>query len=41
MNKYERVMRVNEDIIRYMTVKVEEFSEAATDDETVDAAVEE
>ena len=39
--EYERVMRVNEDIIRYMTVKVEEFSEAATDDETVDAAVEE
>lgn len=38
--EYERVMRVNEDIIRYMTVKVEEFSEAATDDETVDAAVE-
>ena len=23
--EYERVMRVNEDIIRYMTVKVEEF----------------
>ena len=24
--EYERVMRVNEDIIRYMTIKVEEFS---------------
>lgn len=27
--EYERLMRVNEDIIRYMTVKVDEFSEAA------------
>jgi len=26
--EYERVMRVNEDIIRYMTIKVEEFSSA-------------
>lgn len=25
--EYERVMRVNEDIIRYMTVKVDEFSD--------------
>ncbi len=27
--EYERLMRVNEDIIRYMTVKVDEFSEVA------------
>lgn len=27
--EYERLMRVNEDIIRYMTIKVDEFSEAA------------
>lgn len=39
--EYERVMRVNEDIIRYMTVKVEEFSEAATGDDTFDSAVQE
>lgn len=26
--EYERLMRVNEDIIRYMTIKVEEFSSA-------------
>ncbi len=38
--EYERVMRVNEDIIRYMTVKVEEFSEAAGSD-GVESAVEE
>ena len=30
--EYERVMRVNEDIIRYMTVKVDEFSESANAD---------
>lgn len=39
--EYERVMRVNEDIIRYMTVKVADFSEAATGDDTVDSAVQE
>ncbi len=26
--EFERIMRFNEDIIRYMTVKVDEFSEA-------------
>lgn len=26
--EFERVMRVNEDIIRYMTIKVDEFSDA-------------
>ena len=30
--EYERVMRVNEDIIRYMTIKVEDFSEASAND---------
>ncbi len=38
--EYERVMRVNEDIIRYMTVKVDEFSESANADSS-EAAVEE
>lgn len=28
--EFERIMRFNEDIIRYMTVKVEEFSEDST-----------
>ena len=32
--EYERVMRVNEDIIRYMTVKVEEFSSITSDKES-------
>ncbi len=40
--EYERIMRVNEDIIRYMTVKVDEFSEAsAGDDSTAESVVEE
>lgn len=26
--EYERLMRVNEDVIRYMTIKVDEFSKA-------------
>jgi small subunit ribosomal protein S6 len=39
--EYERIMRVNEDIIRYMTVKVEEFSEVSADSDGVDSAVEE
>ncbi|MBR1399323.1 MAG: 30S ribosomal protein S6 [Alphaproteobacteria bacterium] len=31
INEYERVMRLNEDVIRFMTVKVEEFnSESAS-----------
>jgi small subunit ribosomal protein S6 len=32
--EYERVMRVNEDIIRYMTIKVEEFSSVTSDKES-------
>ena len=41
--EYERVMRVNEDIIRYMTVKVDEFCDASTDTDSNDevAVVEE
>jgi len=40
IQEYERLMRLNEDIIRYMTVKVDEFnSEMATEEEI--AAVEE
>ena len=38
--EYERVMRVNEDIIRYMTVRVEDFSDASAND-GVESAVEE
>ena len=32
--EYERVMRVNEDIIRYMTIKVDEFSTVNSDKES-------
>ena len=39
--EYERVMRVNEDIIRYMTVRVEDFSEVSSNNDGVDSAVEE
>ena len=41
--EYERVMRVNEDIIRYMTVKVDEFSDNASSssDEVSSVSVEE
>ena len=39
--EYERVMRVNEDIIRYMTVRVEDFSDASASNDGVDSAVEE
>ena len=42
--EYERVMRVNEDIIRYMTVKVDEFSDntsASSADEAPIASSEE
>lgn len=38
--EYERLLRVNEDVIRYMTVKVDEFSEAAGESAS-EAAVEE
>ncbi len=39
--EYERVMRVNEDIIRYMTVKVDEFADVSANSDGVDSAVEE
>ncbi len=39
--EYERLLRVNEDVIRYMTVKVEDFSKEASDTEASEAAVEE
>ena len=39
--EYERLLRVNEDIIRYMTVKVEDFSEALSNHGSEAAAVEE
>ena len=41
--EYERVMRVNEDIIRYMTIKVDEFSEntSGSSDEVSATSVEE
>ena len=32
--EYERIMRVNEDIIRYMTIKVDEFSTIDSDKES-------
>ena len=32
--EYERLMRVNEDVIRYMTIKVEEFSSANAEKES-------
>ena len=38
--EYERLLRVNEDIIRYMTVKVDDFSEVNSE-ESSEAAVEE
>ena len=40
ISEYERVMRFNEDVIRYMTVKVDELSsadEATSSEETVEA----
>ena len=39
--EYERLLRVNEDIIRYMTVKVEEFSDALNSDSSETTVVEE
>lgn len=38
--EYERLMRLNEDIIRYMTIKVDEFNNEMSSDEDI-AAVEE
>ena len=39
--EYERLLRVNEDIIRYMTVKVDDFSDALGSDASETASVEE
>ena len=41
--EYERVMRVNEDIIRYMTIKVDEFSDntSSSSDEVANVSAEE
>ena len=38
--EYERLIRLNEDVIRYMTVRVEEFNSETTSDEDVAEAVE-
>ena len=37
--EYERLMRLNEDVIRYMTIKVDEFNNEMASDEDI-AAVE-
>ena len=37
--EYERLVRLNEDVIRYMTIKVDEFNNEMSSDEDV-AAVE-
>ena len=39
--EYERLLRVNEDVIRYMTVRVDEFSDALSSDSSDTSAVEE
>ncbi len=39
IQEYERLMRLNEDVIRYMTVKVDEFNSEMSTDEDI-AAVE-
>jgi len=39
--EYERLLRVNEDIIRYMTVKVEDFSDALNSESSETSVVEE
>ncbi|MBP5352486.1 MAG: 30S ribosomal protein S6 [Alphaproteobacteria bacterium] len=38
--EYERLIRLNEDVIRYMTVRVEEFNNETASDEDVAQAVE-
>jgi len=38
--EYERLVRLNEDIIRYMTVKVDEFNSKLSSDEELQAAEE-
>ena len=35
--EYERLMRLNEDVIRYMTIKVDEFNNEMTSDEEIAA----
>ena len=40
VSEYERLMRLNEDVIRYMTIKVDEFNNEMSTDEDI-AAVEE
>lgn len=40
ISEYERLMRLNEDVIRYMTIKVDQFNNEMSSDEDV-AAVEE
>ncbi len=35
ISEYERIMRLNEDVIRYMTVKVENFSEKTAEEAAV------
>lgn len=37
IKEYERLMRLNEDIIRYMTVKVDEFNNEMSSDEDIEA----
>ena len=40
ITEYERRVRLNEDVIRYMTVRVEEFNNEVASDEEVAEAVE-
>jgi small subunit ribosomal protein S6 len=40
ITEYERRIRLNEDVIRYMTVRVEEFNNEVASDEEVAEAVE-
>ena len=40
ITEYERRIRLNEDVIRYMTVRVEEFNNEVASDEQLDEAAE-
>lgn len=40
ISEYERRIRLNEDVIRYMTVRVEEFNNEVASDEQLDEAAE-
>jgi small subunit ribosomal protein S6 len=40
ISEYERLMRLNEDIIRYMTIKVDEFNNELSSDEDLAVAEE-